>query len=69
MASNKSYYGIIAALLILLISFYYFYTKEKYIEFSKFTEKFDDVQVFNSNNMSELETKKKKFIYFYNSNR
>jgi hypothetical protein len=59
MASNKSYYGIIAALLILLISFYYFCNKEKYIEFSKFTEKFDDIQVFNSNNMSEEETLKK----------
>jgi hypothetical protein len=56
MALNKSYLGIIAALLILLISFYYFYNKEKYIEFSKFTEKFDNIQVFNSNNMSEVET-------------
>jgi len=43
--------GIIAALLILLVAYYYFSTKEKYIELPKVAESFDNIHVFNYDNI------------------
>ena len=51
MALNIPHAEVIAALLILLIAYYYFSTKEKYIEIPKVAEGFDNIHVFNYENI------------------
>ena len=51
MALKIPYVEVIAALLILLVAYFYFYTKEKYIELPKVAESFDNIHVFNYDNI------------------
>ena len=51
MAIKIPYVEVIAALLILLVAYYYFLTKEKYIELPKVAESFDNIHVFNYNDI------------------
>ena len=51
MALNIPHAEVIAALLILLVAYYYFSTKEKYIEIPKVAESFDNIHVFNYDNI------------------
>lgn len=51
MALKIPYVEVIAALLILLVAYYYFFTKEKYIELPKVAESFDNIHVFNYDNI------------------
>jgi hypothetical protein len=51
MALNIPHVEVIAALLILLVAYYYFSTKEKYIEIPKVAESFDNIHVFNYENI------------------
>jgi len=46
MNKNIPYVEVIAALLILLVSYYYFQTKQKYIELPEMQENFNNVHVF-----------------------